>query len=271
MPSIHPMAIVDQNAKIADDVKIGPFCTVGPNVEIGAGTILVSHCSIIGYTTIGENNKISPFVSLGSPPQDLEWDEARSYLKIGAGNTFREGFTANPGTKPETSTIIGNDCFFMGNSHIAHNCKIGNNVIMVNGALIGGYAELGDKCVMSGNIAVHQFCKVGRLAMIGGGTAISKDLPPFMMCFSKTNTVSGINIIGMKRNGFSKETIRAIKNVYKLFFRDQLLPKQATEQVLADKSLTEIPEVQEFLDFVANSKRGILSSHVAYLNREGQE
>ena len=271
MPSIHPMAIVDPKAKIADDVEIGPFCTVGPNVEIGAGSKLVSHCSISGYTTIGENNQIFQFVSLGSPPQDLEWLKEPSYLKIGSGNVFREGFTANPGTKADTSTVIGNDCFFMINSHIAHNCQIGNNVILVNGALIGGYAELGDKCLMSGNTAVHQFCKVGRLAMLGGGTPISKDLPPFMLCFSKTNTVSGINLIGMKRNGFSRDTIRAMKNVFKIFFRSRIMPKQAVAKVEADSSLFSIPEVQEFLDFVKNSKRGILGSHIDYLERSEKE
>lgn len=271
MPTIHPTALVDPQAKIADNVEIGPFCIVGPNVEIGAGCKLVSHCSITGFTTIGENNKLSPFVSLGSPPQDLDWHEEPSYLKIGSGNVFREGFTANPGTKPGTSTVIGNNCFFMINSHIAHNCQIGNNVILVNGALIAGYVVLGDKCIMSGNTAVHQFCKVGRLSMLGGNTPISKDLPPFMMCFSKTNTISGINLIGLKRNGFSKETIRAIKNVFKIFFRCRLSPKQAAAKVLEDKALAEVPEVKEFLEFVASSKRGILGSHMDFLEREDQE
>lgn len=271
MPSIHPMAIVDPKATIADNVEIGPFCIVGPNVEIGSGSKLVSHCSITGHTTIGENNQFFPFVSIGAPPQDLDWKEEPSYIKIGSGNVFREGFTANPGTKPETSTVIGNNCFFMINSHIAHNCQIGNNVILVNGALMAGYVELGDKCIMSGNTAVHQFCRVGRLSMLGGNTPISKDLPPFMMCFSKTNTISGINLIGMRRNGFSKETIRAIKDVYKIFFRGRLSPKQAAEKVLADPRMAAIPEVLEFLDFVAKSKRGILGSHLDYLEREEQE
>ena len=270
MSLIHPMAIVDPKAKIADDVEIGPFCTIGPNVEIGSGTKIVSHCNITGYTTLGENNKISQFVSLGTAPQDLEWEGEPSCLKIGSGNVIREGFTANVGTKPGSSTVIGNDCFFMINSHVAHNVQIGNNVILVNGALVGGYAEIGDKAILSGNTAVHQFCRVGRLAMIGGNTPISKDLPPFMMCFSITNTVNGINLIGMKRNGFSKDTIRAMKNVFKFFYRSKLMPKQAIEQVLADKDLSGIPEVQEFLDFVKSSKRGILASH-DYRKRQRQE
>ena len=261
MPSIHSMAIVDSKAEIADNVEIGPFCIIGPNVKIGAGTKLVSHCSITGNTTLGENNTLSQFVSLGSPPQDLDWKNAPSFLKIGSGNIFREGFTANVGTKPDSSTIIGNDCFFMINSHVAHNCKIGNNVILVNGALIAGYVELGDSCIMSGNTAIHQFCKAGRLSMLGGCTPVSRDIPPFMMCFSKSNAVSGINIVGMKRNGISNESIKAIKEVHKIFFRSNLSVKQAMETLQTDSNLTNISEVKEFIDFVSASKRGILKGH----------
>lgn len=262
MPTIHPSAIVDPQAKIADDVVIGPLCTVGPNVEIGAGTELIGQCSISGYTTLGKNNKVFPFASLGHPPQDLEWEGEPSYLKIGNNNHFREGFTAHPGTKPGSETVIGNDGFFMNNSHIAHNCKIGNNVIMVNGALAGGYSVVGDRVLMSGNAAIHQFCRVGRLAMMGGLTAISKDLPPFMTCFSKTNSASGLNLVGLKRNGVSKEAIRALKNIHRIFFRSCTPTRNAIEQIENDAELAAFPEVQEFLEFVKTSKRGIVSGRI---------
>ena len=262
MPKIHPTAIVDPGARIADDVVIGPLCTVGPNVEIGSGTELVGQCAITGYTSLGENNKVFPFAVLGCPPQDLEWKGETSYLKIGSNNQFREGFTAHPGTKPGSETVIGNNCFFMNNSHIAHNCKVGNNVIMVNGAVAGGYAELSDRVLLSGNTAIHQFCRVGRLAMMGGVSAISKDLPPFMTCFSKTNCVSGLNLVGLKRNGFSKETIRALKDIHRIFFRSSNSVKRALEIVESNSQLSAFPEVQEFLDFVKSSKRGIVSSRI---------
>ena len=238
MPTIHPTAIVDPQAKIADDVVIGPLCAVGPNVEIGAGCELVGQCAITGYTTLGENNKVFPFAALGHPPQDLEWEGEPSYLKIGNNNHFREGFTAHPGTKPGSETIIGNDCFFMNHTHIAHNCKIGNNVIMVNGGMAGGYVEVSDKVLMSGNTAIHQFCRVGRLAMMGGLTAISKDLPPFMTCFSKTNSISGLNLVGLKRNGIPKENIRALKDIHKIFFRSSNSTRKAIEIVENDAELT---------------------------------
>lgn len=269
MPTIHPTAVVDPKAKIADNVIVGPLCTIGPNVEIGSGTELVSQCAITGYTSLGENNKIFPFATLGCPPQDLDWQGEPSFLKIGNNNHFREGFTAHPGTKPGTETIIGNNGFFMNNSHIAHNAKIGDNVIMVNGAIAGGYTELGDRVLLSGNTAIHQFCRVGRLAMMGGLSAISKDLPPFMTCFSKTNRVSGLNLVGLKRNGFSKETIRALKNVHRIFFRSQNSIKTALGIIEKDEEISSFPEVQEFLDFVKSSKRGIVSNNTVEIGEEG--
>lgn len=262
MPTIHPSAVVDPKAKIADDVVIGPLCVVGPNVELGSGTELVGQCAITGYTTLGKNNKVFPFAALGHPPQDLDWEGEPSFLKIGDNNHFREGFTAHPGTKPGSETVIGNNCFFMNNSHIAHNCKIGNNVIMVNGSIAGGYVEVADNVLLSGNAAIHQFCRIGRLAMMGGLTATSKDLPPFMTCFSKTNSVSGLNLVGLKRNGISKDAIRALKNIHRIFFRSNTPTRKAIKQVENDAALSAFPEVQEFIDFVKSSKRGIVSSRI---------
>ena len=257
MTTIHPSAVVDPKAKIGDDVKIGPLCVVGPDVEIGNGCELVAQVHITGHSTLGENNTIYPFASLGTPPQDYDFEGEVSYLRVGSGNIFREGFTANLGTKPGTETKIGNDCFFMANSHVAHNCVIGNNVIMANDALPAGYSHIGDRAILAGLTAVHQFCRVGRLSMIGGCCAISKDLPPFMICFSKNNRVSGLNLIGMKRNGIPANSIKAMKQVYRIYFRSNLNPKDALKKI--EDEVEKTPEVEEFLEFVRTTERGILS------------
>lgn len=258
MANIHPTSVVDPKAEIAEDVEIGPLCVVGPDVKIGKGCKLISQCSITGHTTIGEENTLYPFVSLGTPAQDYEYQGHRSYLKIGDRNVFREGFTGNCGTKPETETVIGNECFFMANSHVAHNCKVADRVIMANDAMLAGYTTVEEKAILSGLTAVHQFCRVGRMAMVGGCCAISKDLPPFMTCFSKNNTVSGLNIVGLRRSGMNKDTIRALKDVYKIFYRSHFNTKHAIERIKNDIEL--FPEVQEFIEFVENSQRGVLSS-----------
>ncbi|NOY74368.1 MAG: acyl-ACP--UDP-N-acetylglucosamine O-acyltransferase [Kiritimatiellaeota bacterium] len=256
MARIHQTAVVDGAAEIAENVEIGPFCVIGPDVVIGEGCKLVSHCSVIGHTTLGENNTMFPFVSLGTAPQDREFEGRVSYLRIGSGNIFREGFTANCGTMPETETVIGNDCFCMTNSHVGHNSKVGDRVVLVNDALLGGYTEVGDNALLAGLTAVHQFCRVGTLAMIGGCCAISKDLPPFMTCFSRHNTVSGLNLVGMKRSGMNLATIRIVKELYRLFYRSGLNVSHALERIAAE--LEPIPEVSEFTEFVKNSKRGVL-------------
>lgn len=257
MPRIDSSARVDPKANIAADVEIGPCCIVGPDVTIGSGCRLIGQCFISGNTTLGKGNIIYPFVSIGTHPQDYGFKGEVSYLHIGDNNIFREGFTANVGTKPESETIIGNHCFFMANSHVAHNCKVGDNVVMANGALIGGYAEIGSNCLLSGNTAVHQFCRMGRFAVLSGCSAISVDLPPFVIAVGNRNgAVESINRVGLRRNNFSEETMRAIKNVYKIFFRTEKNIPNALEQIRAEVPL--LPEVMEFIQFVETSKRGVL-------------
>jgi UDP-N-acetylglucosamine acyltransferase len=258
MSNIHATAVVDPKAEIGEDVEIGPFCVVGPYVKIGNGCKLISQCSVIGHTTLGEENTLYPFVSIGTNAQDYEYKGHRSYLKIGNKNVFREGFTGNCGTKPETETVIGNECFFMANSHVAHNCVVGNGVIMANDAMIAGYSNIADKAILSGLTAVHQFCSVGRMAMIGGGVAISKDLPPFMMAFTKSNTVSNLNVVGLKRSGASKETIKALKELFRIFYRSRLNVKNAMIKI--EENVEKLPEVVEFIEFVKSSKRGVLAA-----------
>lgn len=257
MAHIHPTAVVDPSAKLADNVEIGPHCVVEHDVEIGAGTRLMANSFVGCHTTMGENNLVYPFASIGSDPEDYGFDGSVSYTKIGSNNRFREGVTVNRATHEGAETVIGDSCFLMANAHVAHNCKVGNNVIMVVGATIGGYVEVGDNALLSGLIAVHQFCRVGRMAVLSGVSAISVDLPPFMIGDGRNGGIRGFNIVGLRRNGFSHEAIHAIKKVYDIFFRQGLNTTNAIERTLAE--VPQLPEVVEFLDFVRSSKRGILT------------
>ncbi len=260
MPKIHPTSVVADGAILSDHVEIGPLCYVGPNVKLGAGTRLVAQCHIDGYTTLGEGNTVYPFASLGQNAQDhgVVPGEA-TYLEIGDRNIFREGCTIHTGTQPGTKTTIGSGCMFMNASHVAHNCKIGNHVIIVGFGGVAGYCEVGDRALISALSGMHQFCRVGRLAIISGGSVFSQDIPPFMMAEGRNGGVKMVNLIGMKRAGFSEETIRAIRNVYKIVYRGSLILPNALAKVEAEVPL--FPEVREFLDFCRSSKRGVLVNH----------
>ncbi|MFZ2656391.1 MAG: acyl-ACP--UDP-N-acetylglucosamine O-acyltransferase [Victivallales bacterium] len=256
MPKIHQTAIVDPKAKIADDVEIGPYCIVGPDVTIGAGSKLIAHCYVGGYTVMGTNNAVYPFACIGTNPQDYNFKGGVSYTNIGNNNFIREYVTIQPGTQPETVTTVGSNCLFMANSHIAHNCVIGDRVILVNCATLGGYVNIGNNCLISAQTGIHQFCRVGRFAVLSGCSAISMDLPPFMICSGRNGAILGINIVGFRRNGFSKETIEAIRDVYQIFFRGKLTIPNAIEKIKSD--VPDLPEVREFIEFVQTSKRGVL-------------
>ncbi len=260
MHNIHSTALIDPKAKIAENVQIGPGCIVGPDVVLGEGCQLIAQCYITGHTTLGKRNTIFPGACIGTPPQDTSFDKSSvSFVKIGDDNIFREGATVHRGTKSGSETVIGHNCFLMVNAHVGHNCTIGNNVIMVNAAATGGYVTVGDGAFFSAHSAVHQFCRVGRFGMLsGGGTAITKDLPPFVIVVSGRNgMVRSINLVALKRNGFSMSTIRAIKDVYQIFYKSGLNTKNALQKIRDDVEL--IPEVIEFIDFVESSKRGVLS------------
>lgn len=262
--SIHPTAVVSDGAVIGAGVEIGPFVYVGPNVKIGDGCRLLAHCVVDGHTTMGERNVVHPFATLGGPAQDHGIEPGSvSYLQIGSDNEFREGFTAHTGTKPETCTVIGNHCLFMAQSHVAHNCQIGNNVIFVNSACAGGYAQVFDNAILSGLVAIHQFCRVGRFVMISGCSAFSLDVPPFMIAEGRNGGVKTINRVGLSRAGFSEEAQRNIKDLYKIYYRSGLNAGQALEKIRTE--LPQAPEVVEFLDFCANTKKGVVAP-----NREGR-
>ncbi len=260
MPKIHPSSVVEDGAVLDDSVEIGPFCYVGPNVRIGAGTRLIGHCNIDGYTTLGQGNVIHPFSALGQPAQDHAVEPgATTYLKIGDNNVFREGSTAHTGTKPGTTTVIGNHNMFMNSSHVAHNCQIGNNVIYVGVACTAGYCEVMDNALISGLVGMHQFCRVGRYAIISGGSVFSKDIPPFMMAEGRNGGVKMINKIGLQRAGFSEETITIIKHIFRIYYRSQLAPSNALAKI--KEELPQTPEVLEFIKFCETSKRGVISAH----------
>lgn len=255
MPKIHPTAVVDPKAVIADDVEIGPLCYVGPNVKIGSGTKLLGQCSVDGHTTLGKNNTIHPFAALGQNAQDLSYVGGETFLDIGDGNTFREGATVHCGTKPGTRTTIGNECYLMNNCHVAHNCVLGNNIIMVNGSLLAGYVQVSDRAVLSAYSAIHQFSRIGRLVMLSACSVFSQDIVPFVIAEGRNGEIRGINIIGCKRAGMSTETIKVLRELYKIFFRSGLNAANAVEKIKTE--LPQLPEVLEFLHFLETSERGV--------------
>ncbi len=267
--SIHPSAFVDPAATIGHRVQIGPFAVIEAGAVVGDDCILGAHTVVRPYTTLGAGCTLHAGAVIGDTPQDMGFKNVASYVRIGMRCTFREGVTVHRGTKEGTETIIGDDCFLMANSHVAHNCILGNRVILANGVLLGGYVEIGDGAFVSGNAVIHQFCKVGRLAMVGGLSGISKDVPPFCMTHSVSmNTIVGLNIVGLRRNGFSPDQRRAARQCFKLLFRDGLNISQAREQL---QSMPGVDVASEFLTFIANSKRGICKFAIRDAGDDGDE
>lgn len=253
--SIHPTAIVNSGAQLGANVTIGPYCVIEADVKIGDNTLIGPHVTILPYTTIGAGCNIHANAVLGDLPQDTGFKDAVSYVRIGANCVIREGVTIHRGTKPETETVAGDGCYLMANSHLAHNVRLGNGVILANGALLAGYVEVGDRAFISGNAVIHQFCRVGRLAMLGGGGAISKDLPPFCIVrYSQINALAGLNIVGLRRGGISAPDRIAIKRAFHIVYQSGLNVTQSVARIRAE-SPTGV--VLEFCEFIETSKRGI--------------
>ena len=216
---IHNSSVIDKKAQISKNVKIGPFCFVGPNVELGENVELVSNVHLEGNTKIGKGTRIFPFASIGTQPQDLKFKGEKNYIVIGENNLIREYVTINPGTEGGGSkTIIGDNCLFMISSHIAHDCKIGNNVIIANNVPLGGHVTIEDSVVSGGNSAVQQFTRIGRLAMIGGMTGVLKDVIPFGLSIGNRNFLQGINLIGLRRQQYDNKKIMGLSKAYKDIF-----------------------------------------------------
>ena len=252
---IHPTAIVHPEAQLDEDVEIGPYAVIDKNVKIGKSTCIEGFAQILGYTQIGKNCHIFPYAVIGSIPQDLKYKGEKSFVVIGDNNTIREFVTINPGTEKDSSTIVGNNNLIMAYSHIAHNCKIGNNNILANVATLAGHVEIEDRVVIGGLVAIHQFCRIGSFSIIGGCSKVVQDIPPYSLCDGHPAKVRGINIVGLKRAGFSKEKIEIIRKAYKIIFFENHTFSVARQIIL--KELPSLEEINKLLDFISSSKRGI--------------
>ena len=227
---IHKSSVVDSKAQISKNVKIGPFCYVGPNVILSENVELASNVHIEGNTKVGKGTRIFPFASIGTQPQDLKYNNEKNSLKIGEHNIIREYVTINPGTQGGgSSTEVGNNCLFMISSHIAHDCKIGNNVIIANNVPLGGHVTIEDSVVIGGNSAVQQFTRIGRLAMIGGMTGVLKDVAPFGLSIGNRNYLQGLNLIGLRRKKYDNKKIMGLDKAYKEIFSSKNLHKNLSK------------------------------------------
>ena len=253
---IHPTAVVAAGAQLGDGVVIGPYCVVGDGVSLGDRCRLQGHVVLAGPCVIGPENEFYPFACVGQRSQDLKYTAEPTHLEIGVGNTFREFVTVHRATAPGGVTRIGSRGNFLAYSHVAHDCLVGDDVIFSNNGTLAGHVEVGDHAVIGGLTAVHQFCRVGRFAITGGCSKIVQDVPPFMMVDGNPAEVRHINQVGMERAGIEKETIRTIKEAFRILYRADLNTAQALERMRADLGAS--VEIRQLIDFIAGSKRGII-------------
>jgi UDP-N-acetylglucosamine acyltransferase len=253
---VQPTAIVHPRAKIAPGVKIGAYSLIGENVQIGKDTVIESQVVLEGWSEIGERCHISPFVSIGAPPQHLRYRGEPTQVIIGNDNRIREFVTINRGTaEGGGKTVLGHGNFIMAYSHVAHDCKVGNQVIMANGSTLAGHIEVEDFAIVGGLVAIHQFVRVGRHAIIGGASAVPKDVPPYMVAAGNRARLFGLNLVGLKRHRFPEATMAALKQAYRILFRSHLTLTKAMEKVRAE--VPDLPEIRHLLNFLKNSKRGV--------------
>ncbi len=250
---IHETAIIDAKAKISKSANIGPYTIIGPNVQIDEGTVIQSHVNISGYTKIGKNNIVYSFASIGSNPQDLKYKGEKTELVIGDNNVIREYVTANPGTSGGGAiTKIGDKNLLMIGAHIAHDCLIGNNVVIANNAAIAGHAEIGDDVIIGGNCGVQQFARIGKMAMIGGMTGVSRDVIPYGLSFGNRNYLGGINLIGLRRRNVSNKEILTLTEAYKEIFKTEHLHDNLTK---LNGDFKDNNYVKEVVDFINKDKK----------------
>jgi UDP-N-acetylglucosamine acyltransferase len=250
---IHPTAIIHPGASIHPSVTVGPYAIIDEHVELGAECVVGPHVHLTGHTRIGERNRFHTGCVIGDAPQDLKYSDAPTRVLIGSGNVFRENVTVHRATTPEDDTVVGSNNFFMAGSHVGHNARVGDYVILANGALLGGHSSVGDRAFLSGNCLVHQFVRVGPLALMQGGSAISKDLPPYTIARG-ANGICGLNIVGLRRAGFSSEERLELKKVYHVLFRSG--QNLSTALSVAEMRFTS-EKARVLLEFVATSRRGI--------------
>lgn len=254
---IHPTAVISSAASLGDDVRIGAYTVVGPKVEIGSGCDIGSHCVLKGPTTLGPNNKIYSFASIGDDPQDKKFAGEDTRLEIGSGNTIREYCTLNRGTtQDEGVTSLGNDNWIMAYAHIAHDCRLGDHIIMANGSTLGGHVHVGDYAMLSAFAAIHQFCRVGAHSFVGAYGGIGKDVPPYVLVFGTPPKPRGVNSEGLQRRGFSAEQIKNLKDAYRLLYRSDMLVTDVVAQL--KERVAEQSELQILIEFIEKSERGLI-------------
>ena len=248
-PDIHATAVIEDGARVAEGVRIGPYCLIGREVEIGEGCELLSHVVVAGRTKIGARTRIFPFASIGHQPQDLKFKGELSTLTVGADCLIREGVTMNPGTEGGGMvTSVGDRCAFLANSHVGHDCRVGNNVIFSNNVMLAGHAEVGDFAIVGGGAAVIQFARIGPHAFIGGMSGIENDLIPYGMAIGNRAYLSGLNIVGLQRRGFTREQVHTLRRAYRLLFAAEGTLKERLEDVSTE--FADHPIVQEIIAFI---------------------
>ncbi len=253
--SIADTACVDPRAEIADDVEIGPYCIIGPDVRIGRGTRLLGHVCLYGHTSIGEQNVLHPFCVIGGEPQDYSYQGTPTRVEIGDHNIIREGVTINRGTEKEDGlTRLGSHCYLMANSHVAHDCKLGDRITMANNVLMGGHVHVESLAAISGGVVIHHFATIGGYSFVGGQSRIYHDVPPFMLVDGNPSKVRCINVVGLRRNGISPEGIDALHEAHRLIYRAKMSPTHAREILDSHGHLT--PEVERLLAFIQVQHEG---------------
>jgi len=255
---IHPSAVIGPEAELAEDVQVGPHVVLEGAVRVGPGCVLRPGAHLVGPLVMGRNNQVFSYSVLGEQPQHLQYAGEPTRLEVGDGNVFREHVTVHRGTTQSWATRIGSHNYLMANSHVAHDCQVGNHCILANGALLAGHCTLADNVYLSGNSAIHQFVRVGRLALLSGLSASTKDIPPFIIQ-QRTNCVVGVNVVGMRRAGIPAEHIDAVRRAFHLLYREELVLPQALARI--EQELGHYPEVAEMVSFIRASARGITRDH----------
>jgi len=261
--SAHPTAVIEAGAKLGSDVKIGPYCVVGAEVSLGDGVELISHAVVAGRTTVGARTRIFPFASVGHQPQDLKYKGEASTLSVGADCLIREGVTINPGTEGGgMETTVGDRCAFLANSHVGHDCHVGSNVVFSNNVMLAGHCTIGDFAILGGGAAVIQHARVGAHAFLGGMSGLENDLIPYGMALGNRAHLSGLNIVGLQRRGFSRNDIHDLRRAYRLLFADEGTLVERMEDV--SQEFASHPIVQEILEFIrAGGKRSLCTPREA--------
>ena len=246
---IHPAAIIEPGAQIGADVRIGPYCMVGKEVVLGDGVELISHVVVAGRTTIGARTRVFPFASIGHPPQDLRYKGEPTTLEIGSDCIIREGVTLNPGTpNGRGATIVGDHCFLLAQSHVAHDCQVGHHVVLTNNVMLAGHCRIGDYAIIGGGAGIHQYVRVGPHAFIGGLSGVENDVIPYGMVLGNRAYLHGLNIVGLRRRGFSREQIHDLRRAYRLLFADEGTLAERVTDVAEEFAVH--PTVHEILDFI---------------------